>query len=46
MKNADSSPAHGVKGGVTYFAVTDAATEELPAFVNLFQAETAGKGQS
>jgi len=44
MKNADSSPAHG--GGVAYFAVTDAATEELQAFVKLFQAETAGKGQS
>ena len=28
------------KGGVAYFAATDAATEELPAFVKLFQAET------
>src|SRR5262249_359267 len=32
--------------GVTYFAVSDAAAEELDAFVKLFQAETAGKGQS
>lgn len=34
------------KDGVTYFAVSDAAAEELDAFVKLFQAETAGKGQS
>jgi anti-sigma factor RsiW len=34
------------QGGVAYFAVTDAAAEELEAFVKLFQAETAGQGQS
>lgn len=32
--------------GVTYFAVSDAAAEELEAFMKLFQAETTRKGQS
>jgi anti-sigma factor RsiW len=33
-------------GDVTYFAVSDAAADELEAFVKLFQAEAAGNGQS
>jgi len=31
-------------GGVTYFAVSDAAIEELEAFVKLFRAEVARNG--
>ena len=34
------------QGGVTYFAVSDAAAEELEAFVKLFKAETAENGRS
>jgi anti-sigma factor RsiW len=34
------------QGGVTYFAVSDAAAEELETFVKLFQAETAESGPS
>jgi anti-sigma factor RsiW len=34
------------RGGVTYFAVSDAAAEELEAFVKLFKAETAENGRS
>jgi anti-sigma factor RsiW len=33
-------------GGVTYFAVSDAAADELEAFVKLVQAEAAGNGRS
>ena len=32
------------QGGVTYFAVSDAAVEELEAFVKLFRAEVARNG--